>query len=118
MKSKLSAALSAAFALCGLVSPAYSQLHNLGFLYSGGSYTDIAPPGSSSSTSLAINDAGQVVGQYSSGASFYGYLYSGGSYTAPITQDSGPVQTTRAQDINASGQIVGGGLNFGFLYSG
>jgi uncharacterized membrane protein len=112
MKSKLNAALVATFALCGVVSPAYSD--DFGFLYSGGVYTTIAPPGTTThATALGINSSSQVVGQFESGASLSGFLYSGGSYTT--------LQGTVADDINASGQIVGEGFGngkFGFVYSG
>jgi hypothetical protein len=60
MKAKLSAAFAATFALFGVLSPAYSD--QFGFLYSRGSYTTIAPPGSTSTTALGINASGQVVG--------------------------------------------------------
>jgi hypothetical protein len=72
MKLRLGAALIGTFALCGVVSPAYSD-NFVGFLYSGGVYTPIAPPGSTSAAALGINASGQVVGQYTSGASDYGF---------------------------------------------
>jgi len=53
MKSKLSAALAAVFfALCGVVSPAYSQLS--GFLYSNGSYTAINDPSGTNTLAFGI----------------------------------------------------------------
>jgi probable HAF family extracellular repeat protein len=74
-----------------------------GFLYSGGSFTDLNGP------ALGINNAGQIVGGNSSGA----YLYSGGAYTT-----ISPGFT--ASGINDRGQIVGygGPTGIGFLYSG
>ncbi len=72
----------------------------------------------------AINDLGQIVGQYDTLVSTvrvrHGFLLSGGV----ITTIDGPVGTTRtiARGINNAGQIVGrfvlGGANHGFLLIG
>ena len=76
-----------------------------GFLYYGGSYTNLNGPAN------GINDAGQIVGNYSN--SQY-YLYSGGSYT-PLTLPGYP------NGINNAGLIIGvnenGGYPEGFLYN-
>ncbi len=90
---------------------------DIGFLLSGGSYTPIDPPGStSSSAATGINDAGQIVGYYFAGFSNHGFLMSGGSYT---TIDVPGATETLAAGINDADQIVGAyfgtGSNLGFL---
>ena len=79
-----------------------------------------------SSSAVAINAAGQIVGAYvsSGGSSPIGFLYSGGSYTT-IAPPGSSTGFAAAVDINASGKIVGSysptngsGPTFGFLYSG
>jgi probable HAF family extracellular repeat protein len=78
------------------------------------------PVGSISTEANAINDAGQVVGDFVDGNSqFHGFLYSNGKYT--ILNVPGAT-LTEATGINNAGQIVGdysdgNGLH-GFLYSG
>jgi uncharacterized membrane protein len=96
----------AASAWLGVVSPAYSES---GFVYSGGSYTTIAPPDSLNARASGINDSGQIVGSYSNNGSIFGgnssgYLYSGGIYTTIAPPGS---TNTFAYSINNSGQIVG-----------
>jgi len=63
-----------------------------------------------------INNAGEIVGVFSTGTSNHGFLYNGGAFTnidVPGSPD------TFATGINASGQIVGYDENGdGFLYSG
>ena len=93
-----------------------------GFLLSGGSYTTIEPPGALHSTALAINDSGQIVGnfEYADGLG-HGFLLSGDSYT---TIDPPGSLSTGVSGINASGQVVGTFLSgspsvaHGFLFSG
>ena len=55
----------------------------LGFVYSGGSYTTIAVPGSNDTLTYGINDSGEMVGAYDLPGSTQhrGFLYSGGVYT-------------------------------------
>jgi len=85
MKSKLSAALGVAFAaLCGVVSPAYSQTQ--GFLYDigTGTYTTLNDPLSTgapgTTQAYGINDLGQIVGSYQdSNNNTHGFVYSNGS---------------------------------------
>ena len=76
-----------------------------GFLYSGGVYTIIDPPGSFGTYAMAINDPGQIVGYYADSSNhFHGFLDSGGTYT--ILDFPGAIDTY-LDDINDSGQIVG-----------
>jgi hypothetical protein len=97
MKTKLLGVV-AALAVLAVASPAHSDF--LGFLYSDGGYTTIAPPGSSSSFPTAINASGQIVGSYRTGSASSGFLYSGGSYTNIAPPGS---TFAGAQGINASG---------------
>jgi probable HAF family extracellular repeat protein len=87
-----------------------------GFLDSGGTFTTIDPPGSTSidypanglvsisPAAVGINDAGQIVGRYDIPGSTHGFLYSGGTYTT-IDDPNGVGGV--ANGINNSGQIVG-----------
>jgi probable HAF family extracellular repeat protein len=52
-----------------------------------------------------INDAGQIVGNYTDASGIHGFLYNGGSYST--FDDPFAPTGTRAQGINGSGQIVG-----------
>ena len=89
-----------------------------GFLYSGGNYTDIIPPGWTSARAQAVNNAGAVVGYGYTGSMDKGFLYSGGNYTDIIPSGW---TSAWALGINASGAVVGrgnnGSTNKGFLYS-
>jgi probable HAF family extracellular repeat protein len=90
-----------------------------GFLYSGGTYTTIAPPAGVDITLVrSINDSGQIVGYIVGTGTNVGFLYSGGSYTIINVPGS---TFTAAIDINNSGQIVGyyqdAATIHGFLYS-
>jgi hypothetical protein len=118
MKLNLSRALARAFPLRGVVSPSDGG-DDTGFLYRGGSFTTIAPPGSISSTALAVNASGHVVGQYAIESTPCGFLYRDGSYTTIAPPGS---SLTYPRAINKAGQIVGGyqsgDSSFGFLYSG
>src|SRR5277367_3594736 len=76
---------------------------NIGFLYSSGVYTAINPPASIDSVAVAINDSGDIIGDYSKSAnSESGFLYSNGSYTTLNIPG-----VVAVQDINDAGQIVG-----------
>jgi probable HAF family extracellular repeat protein len=82
-------------------------------------YTTIDNPLVNSIQAFGINDAGQVVGQYTSGSDTHSFLYSGGVFT-PIDDPLG-IGGTFATDINDAGQIVGyyvdaNGRYHGFLY--
>jgi probable HAF family extracellular repeat protein len=103
----------------------YDAVGEHGFLYSGGIFTTIDVPGTSSGTVVnVINASGQLAG-YFSGADGedHGFLYSGGTFT---TFDApGAFYSTSVDAINDSGQMAGnfldavaGGTNHGFLLSG
>jgi len=66
---------------------------------------------------IGINNAGQIVGEYSDGSGIHGFLFSGGTYTT--LNDPLAPNFTEALGINSAGQIVGdyvpGG---GFLLTG
>jgi probable HAF family extracellular repeat protein len=121
LKRQLLFLAGAAIAFLGVVSPAYSQSQEFGYLYDGGSYTTITPPGSASSQLSGINASGQIVGNYkTSGGIRNFFLYSGGSYTNIAPPGS---TSSSGGGINDLGQIVGsfdtsGGTTSGFLYSG
>jgi hypothetical protein len=83
-------------------------------------YTTLDDPfasGGIGTNAIGINNAGQIVGEYSDGAGIHGFLLGGGTYTA--LKDPSAPNFTEALGINSAGQIVGdyvpGG---GFLLSG
>jgi uncharacterized membrane protein len=86
-----------------------------GFLYSGGVYTDIIPPGWSGITVNDINNNGEVLGygNYIIGTS-RGFIYSQGLYTDIIPPGW---SWAKVYDINNSGEVVGYGSGGTFLYS-
>lgn len=90
-----------------------------GFLYSGGTFSDIIPPNATGSQANGINDQGNIVGDYSSNSA-HGYLDVGGSFT---TFDPPGSVNTDAFDINNNGHIGGiyktsdAAPYQGFLYS-
>lgn len=98
------------------------QGHYYEFLYSGGNYTTIDPPGDVNGVSPGrSNDLGQIVGAYANGITNVGFLYSSGSYT-PLFYPTA-VFSTFASGINDKGQVVGSygdrnALEHGFLYEG
>src|SRR5215468_8208510 len=69
-------------------------------------FTTIDPPGATHSLASGINDAGQIVGWYTTGVGgYHGFLLDvDGSYT---TIDVPGAIATYAEGINAAGQIVG-----------
>jgi probable HAF family extracellular repeat protein len=110
--------VTAALALFGL-TPAYSQAHYTGFLYTNGTYTAISDPLGVDTYALGINNSGQIVGAYENSKSqLFGYVYQNGTYT---TLDVFGSRDATAQGINDAGQIVGrytvGDVMSGFLYS-
>jgi probable HAF family extracellular repeat protein len=88
-----------------------------GFLLSGGAYTTIVPPGATNTRSFAaaINNAGQIVGNYGPIPEVQGFLLSDGTYT----QLHQPGSTfTAVEAINNLGQILGASSLGAFLLSG
>ena len=97
--------------------PGATNYGSLPFFYSAGIYTTLIPPGQINfPTAVAINNSGQVIGNYS--VKFtpnqYGYLYSNGIYTTIGVPGS---ITTNVSGINDDGEIVGLYDGLGFLYS-
>jgi probable HAF family extracellular repeat protein len=83
-------------------------------------FTQFDVPGAALTNASGINNAGQIVGQYTdSTGRTHGFLYSGGTFT---TLDVPGSSDTFAAGINDVGQIVGGYFagtgTHGFLYSG
>jgi probable HAF family extracellular repeat protein len=94
-----------------------------GFIYSGGKYTELLPPGWKWAATTGINDSGAVVGyggDDSSSPSYKGFIYSGGVYTELLPPWFIMVAAA-PYDINNSGAVVGWGndgtSNKGYLYS-
>src|SRR5262245_51213567 len=81
-------------------------------------FKTIDVPGSTASEAWGINDAGQVVGNYTAGGVTHGYLLSEGSYT---TLDVPGATSTSPSAINDSGQIAGSyvadGITHAFILS-
>src|SRR5271156_3171721 len=87
-----------------------------GFLFSGGTYTAIAPPPGAYTNAFGVNDLKQVVGNYRDGTGVtHGFLFSGGAYT---TFDPPGSVSTEADGINDAGQIVGLYEDSSFKYHG
>jgi hypothetical protein len=93
-----------------------------GFIWNNGTFTAITFPGSNSTVATAINNSGQIVGNYTTVAltpqKSNGFIYSGGTFTT--LNISGAV-FTQPKGINNSGQIVGyfqSPSEHGFLRSG
>ena len=81
----------------------------VGYLNSGGTFTDIIDPLSSGPpqiVAIGINNETQVVGYYTVGADQFGFLYSGGTYVTLDDPAAGGI-VTQANGINDLGQIVG-----------
>jgi len=84
-------------------------------------YTTIDDPGATQGTvASGINDAGQIVGTYLTGAGVHGFVDSGGTFT---TLDDPSGIKTFATGINSAGHIVGyytdsGGHDHAFFFSG
>jgi uncharacterized membrane protein len=87
-----------------------------GFLYSGGTYTEIRPPGSTAAEASGIDDNGDVVGNgygYPSSGQNSGFLYSGGNWS-PLLPSGW--EEAYATAINNSGEVVGWGYQTGSPY--
>jgi len=78
---------------------------NQGFLYDAGIFTTIDVPGSTGTEAYAINNIGQIVGNYTDSQGLqHGFLYSGGTFT---TINVPGADWTDILGINDLGQIVG-----------
>lgn len=79
-----------------------------GFIWNNGTFTSITFPGSNGTVATAINNSGQIVGNYTTVAltpqKSNGFIYSGGTFTT--LNVSGAV-LTQPKGINNSGQVVG-----------
>ena len=99
---------------------AYGQGLN-GFLYSGGVYTTVDYPGSSSTQAFDINNLGQIVGVFSNnGFDTHGFSYNGTTFSSI---DYPGATDTSVSGISSAGQVVGnyrigGGSWIGFSYDG
>ena len=81
----------------------YGQLH--GFLLSGGTYTNIDPPGSISTFVGGINNSGEIVGRYGEAVfTGHGFLFKSGIYTIV---DFPGASSTAISGVNDHGKIVG-----------
>ncbi|MGB7076596.1 MAG: hypothetical protein WBD53_05355 [Xanthobacteraceae bacterium] len=124
-----------------VVGSYFDANYNLqGFLYAGGSYSNLEVPSATGTIPFAINDSGEVVGMYYVGTlpsdtlnmpsqatdyvfesgPWQGFLYNNGVYTTLNDPSSGAV-STEAFAINNSGEVVGiytdaNGANHGFVY--
>ena len=90
-----------------------------GFLYTGGTFSSIKFPGADLTFADGINDAGQIVGNYTTAAPGFGsFLYNAGTFSTISFPGAGP-NSTLAHGINDAGQIVGsffqGGDVHGFV---
>lgn len=94
---------------------------DLGFVYSGGKFTNIKFPKSTSTQAIGINDTGVVVGLYLDSVGVqHGFVKQGSKYTSiDVAGDS----TTEAWGVNNAGQIAvfaissAGGYD-SFIYNG
>src|SRR5258708_14162941 len=95
--------------------PAPSEANSSGFLYSGGTFTNLQVPGASYTGPIGINDFDKIVGFYHVGGStnFNGFVYSNGTYTT-LTAPGGP---TIPYAINNLRQIVAQSVSSAILYT-
>jgi hypothetical protein len=91
----------------------------IGFMESGGAYTQIMYPTATETAVLAISPSGVLAGYYVRKSEYYGFTYSSGTYTRLNVSGS---TLTQATAINASGLVAGDydkdGESYGFVYSG
>jgi hypothetical protein len=109
---------------CCLVPSAHCE--DVGFLFSNGTYTTIAPPGSTGTDLVSITPTGQIVGQYGNNNNISnGFVYSGGAFTTIPTPPDGSTANflgSQPTGISSSGQLIGVYENStdrqsGFVYS-
>jgi hypothetical protein len=78
-----------------------------GFANNGGAFSNVDFPGATGTQAIAVNDAGQIVGNYFDAASTeHGYVSSAGVFTAI---DFPGAISTAAAGINAAGTSSGPG---------
>lgn len=79
-----------------------------GFIWKDGTFTTISFPGGNGTAATAINNSGQIVGNYTTvpqtPQKSNGFIYNGGTFTT--LNVSGAV-LTQPKGINSSGQVVG-----------
>ncbi len=81
----------------------YGQVH--GFLLSGGTYTNIDPPGSIGTFVGGMNNSGEIVGSYGEAVfKSHGFLFKSGVYTIV---DVPGASSTEIRGVNDEGEIVG-----------
>jgi probable HAF family extracellular repeat protein len=88
------------------------------YLDAAGSFVSLVPPGAPLNDNLqatGVNDAGQVVGSYTSNGVYHGFLYNANTRQFSID----PYGGLPPAGINGTGQVVGigGGGNTSLLYS-
>ena len=96
----------------GLIAGYYdnsSTGYATGFLDKNGTYTDIAPTGSTQTRVIGINNAGQVAGVYTTdGTHFFGFIYNSTNGTYATINDPGATTSELEQgSVNNEGQVVG-----------
>jgi hypothetical protein len=82
-----------------------------GFIYSDGSITTFAVPGSTT-WGTAVNAAGEVTGYYQVGSGYQGFIYNAGTIATFEPPDPPGAADMFPSGINASGQIVGSAAVF------
>jgi uncharacterized membrane protein len=75
-----------------------------GFLMQGGVFTTLSFPGATSTSPYGINNAGEIVGEYSTGVGVHGFTYQSGTYTDVTVPGA---TYTQLRGINNVGDIVG-----------
>ncbi|MCX5890026.1 MAG: hypothetical protein NTY36_11300 [Deltaproteobacteria bacterium] len=91
----------------------------IGFLYSGGSYSPVIAPGAQNTLALGITDAGEVLGFYVISGTLHGFIFYNNKYTTIDNQAADTILYGK----NAAGLIVGAGRDnsnhmHGFLFDG
>lgn len=92
----------------GFYHPASNLLGDVGFLYSGGSFTNVGPPPTSlvqQTTPFNLNNTGQIVGAAYDGSVTHAFVQSGANITK--VDDSATAMYTAFYGINDAGTAVG-----------
>jgi len=108
-----------------ILDSAGNLIANHGFTWKDGAFTEVDFPGAADTGVLGINAAGDLVGEWDTGVTStigHGFVFSQGHFTSFDVPVAGST-LTQANDINASGQIVGtyidaNGALHGFLIDG